>query len=125
MNKVNGGSGYLYNRLRYLRTKEKNQSKKNSQTVNGTKESASSKDDNQNVDEHNQIATNTDHVTHEPYKMDDLLVLKTIIVNEKNMPEIHDKLRLTLERRRELLTTGKVNLLEHFPCMFVHPSLVS
>lgn len=85
-------------------------------------------DINSNVEEEiveNQISTDDDHVTHQPYQMDDLLYLKTIVVNEKNMPEVQDILQKTFKRRRELLYTDKINMLENFPCMFVNPKLVS
>lgn len=81
------------------------------------------------VDHEDQIGIDSnqidDNATQESYQMDDLLFLKTVVVNKKNMPEIHEKLRKTLERRRELLNTEKVNMLENFPFMFVHPQLVS
>lgn len=125
VNKVNGGGGFLYNRLRYLRTREKTQLKKNLQPVDETAESMPTIENNQSATEGSQIVTNNDDGAHDPYQMDDLLFLKTVIVNEKNMPKIHDKLRKTLERRRELLNTEKVDMLENFPFMFVHPSLVS
>lgn len=126
MNKFNGGGGYLYNRLRYLRKKEKDKRKNNLQTVSEIDESVSTADfDNQIVVSSSQDTMNNDTATSESYQMDDLLFLKTIIVNEQNMPKIHEKLRETLERRRELLNTENVDMLEHFPFMFVHPQLVS
>lgn len=121
MNKINGGGGYLYNRIRYLRKKEKDKSKNDLQTVHETEESTSI------VDIDKQITINGIQDVSSPvsYQMDDLLFLKTIVVNEQNMAKIHDVLRKTLERRRELLNNGNVNMLENFPFMFVHPQLVS
>lgn len=96
------------------------------QTVSETEELASSVDiENEIVVSSSQDATNNDTTTSESYQMDDLLYLKTVVVNEQNMPKIHEILRKTLERRWNLLNTENVNMLEHFPCMFVHPPLVS
>lgn len=128
MNKLNGGSGFLYNRLRYLRRKDRDQCKKKPQTVNGPEELESTEEnENQNVSDSNpsEFDSNDDHVTQQSYQMDDLLFLKTIVVNEDNLPEIRKMLRKTLSRRQELLNSEKVNLLEHFPFFFVHPQLVS
>lgn len=124
MNKYNGGGGYLYNRLRYLRHKERDKCKNTLQTVNETEEPTSSAE-NETVASNSQDAMNNDTETSESYQMDDLLFLKTIIVNEGNMPKIFETLRKTLQRRRELLETENVNMLEQFPIMFVHPPFVS
>lgn len=97
MNKRGGGGGYLYNRLRYLRTKEKEKCKNVLQTVSETEELASSVDiENEIVVSSSQDATNNDTTTSESYQMDDLLYLKTVVVNEQNMPKIHEILRKTL-----------------------------
>lgn len=122
MNKYNGGGGYLYNRLRYLRRKEKDKCKNTLQTVNETEEPTSTAE-NEIVASTSQNAMDSD--TEASYQMDDLLLLKTILVNEDNMPKILETLRKTLQRRRELLDTKNVNMLEQFPFMFVHPPLVS
>lgn len=126
VNKVNGGGGYLYNRLRYLRLRTNDKNKKQMQTVNRTEESSPTADiDNQIVAENSQGVMNNDPVTSDSYQMDDLLFLKTVVVNKQNMPQIQEKLRKTVERRRELLNTENVNMLENFPFMFVCPQLVS
>lgn len=82
MNKRSGGGGYLYNRLRYLRVKDK--SKHVVQTVVETDELASS-EENQIVASSSQDATDDDIATSESYQMDDLLYLKTAHVNEQNI----------------------------------------
>lgn len=128
INKANGGGGYLYNRLRYLRKMEKEKSKptkqKNHSPKNNETEGAAPSLDagNRIVVDSNQTSDNSNPT---PHQVDDLLWLKTIVVNEQNMPEIHEKLRKTFERRRSLLNSENVNMLENFPFMFVHPQLVS
>lgn len=122
MHKYNGGGGYLYNRLRYLRKKEKNKCKNNLQTVSETEELDI---ENEIVASSSQNTTNGDTTTSDSYQMDELLCLKTMVVNQQNIPKIHEILRKTLKRRRELLNTKNVNMLELFPFMFVDPSFVS
>lgn len=124
VNKRAGGGGYLYNRLRYLRIKDKNRN--NLETISETEALASSEDTvNQSAPTTTQDETSNDIATTESYQMDDLLFLKTVIVNEQNMPKIKEILQKTVDRRWDLLNTQHVNMLENFPCLFVHPSLVS
>lgn len=54
----------------------------------------------------------------------DLEILKTLIVNEENMPQIEEKLFLTMEYRLKLLEIMEVDLLETFPYFFTDPKLV-
>lgn len=58
------------------------------------------------------------------FRMDDLLSLKTVIVNKENMTNIEEKLQNTITHCRELLSNDRTDLLENFPYMFVHPPLV-
>lgn len=126
VNKINGGGGYLYNRLRYLRLKNKNTNKNNLETANQTEESSPTSDfENPIAAESSHVEMNDEPETLESYQMDDLLFLKTVVINEQNMAQIQEKLRKTVERRRELLNNGNVNMLENFPFMFVCPQLVS
>lgn len=120
---MNGGSGFLYNRLRYLRKKEKNQLKKKAQPSEEPENIVPNVED-ETVAE-NAASTDDGDVTNDPYQMDDLLYLKTVVVHKNNLLEIQDILRKTFDRRRQWLCTDKVNLLENFPCMFVDPKLVS
>lgn len=124
VNKRAGGGGFLYNRLRYLRIRDKNKNKNNLESVSEAEELASSEDTvNQIVASTSQDETST--TTTESYQMDDLLFLKTVIVNEQNMSKVKEILQKTVDRRWDLLNTKNVNMLETFPGMFVHPPLVS
>lgn len=108
-NKIHGGGGYLYNRLRYLRMlKKKEEERNNAETVR--------------TDE---TTDNTDQVlTNDNYQMDDFLFLKTTVVSTDNLDKVKEKLKNTIEYRRQLLADEEIDLKEHFPYMFVHPELV-
>lgn len=57
---------------------------------------------------------------------DDIEFLRTVAVNDTNMPIIEDKLTLTLKYRADIVCADKrPSLLERFPYFFTHPTLVS
>lgn len=108
--------------MRYLRHKDKKEN--NLQSVGDTEELTSTEDiPNQIVASQDETCNGTE--SSESYQMDALLYLKTAIVNDENMPKIKEILKRTVDRRWNLLNTENVNMLEHFPGMFVHPPLVS
>lgn len=51
--------------------------------------------------------------------------LKSTVVNEKNMAEIKEKIKLTSTHRKKLLIDMSTDLLELFPYFFTNPKLVS
>lgn len=59
------------------------------------------------------------------YTLDDLLYLKSTVVSETNIAEIHKRLQRTRQQRDELVRNEATDLLEHFPFFFAHPQLVS
>lgn len=94
-----GSSGRLYNRIRYLRKLDR-------QTT--------------------EVEAQPSPVTEAPqYTMDDMLYLKTVVVSDANIDEIRRKLQITRIGRDELIKNDSVDYLEHFPCFFARPNLVS
>lgn len=55
----------------------------------------------------------------------DLLFLKSIVVNDRNMEEIKLKLTKTASYRKKLLNKNELNLRVNFPYFYMHPQLVS
>lgn len=54
----------------------------------------------------------------------DVELLRTLAVNDINMPIIEEKLMLTLKHRAAICAEHP-NFLERFPYFFTHPALVS
>lgn len=77
--------------------------------------------DGNNVDENENNETE-DAINYDPKEDVDLLL--SIVVNDANMPIIHEKLRKTLYYRRKLFDDINTNLVERFPYFFTHPQLV-
>lgn len=103
VSKVHGGSGYLYNRVRYLRKKQS----KFQQPLDQPEE-----EENENIDERKTMA-------------EDFLFLKTTILTKENIDEVKEKLKATVEYRDDLLKDENLDLKEHFPYFFVQPRLVN
>lgn len=55
---------------------------------------------------------------------DELHLLKSLVVNDDNMPLILEKLNLTRSYREELVARPEVELKTYFPYFFTHPHLV-
>lgn len=100
VNKLHGGSGYLYNRVRYLRKKQQKEQQVAEPQVEDESENEST-------------------------EIDDFLFLKTTVVTDENRNDVEEKLKLTIEYRQNLLNDVNIDLMEHFPYFFVHPKLVN
>lgn len=112
INKNNGGSGYLYNRLRNLRSKNRPH-----------RVPAISEDENEVQEAMIDLNLNSSNENIQ-YNMDDLLFLKTTLVLDGNLMEFREKLKSTLTTRQEMLKNKKTDIKENFPCFFVRPELV-
>lgn len=55
---------------------------------------------------------------------DDLNFLKSCVVNENNMEEIHSALKRTAAHRLSMMNAMEMDLLENFPLFFACPQLV-
>lgn len=55
---------------------------------------------------------------------DDIEFLRTVAVNDTNMPIIEEKLMMTLKHRAVICADNHPNLLERFPYFFTHAGLV-
>lgn len=106
VNKLNGGSGSLYVRVRYLRNKSEEMP--NNNVINNPGERERVQDDDQLED-----------------ARDELLILKTTIVDTANECEIKNILRKTVNIRYRMLNDNQIDLKENFPFFFVKPELVS
>lgn len=51
--------------------------------------------------------------------------MKSMIVNEQNIPLIKEGLVKTMQHRLDMLRDGRIDLLENFPYFFSNPELVS
>lgn len=56
---------------------------------------------------------------------EDLLFLKTSVVNEDTVDIIKLKLKETAKSRLHMMLSPKMDLIEHFPFFYTHPELVS
>lgn len=98
-----GTSGRLYNRIRYLRKLHKANNTENEESATP------------------QLTQNND----QNYSMDELLYLKSVVINENSMPEILKRLEITRRQRDEMVRSDTIDLMEHFPFFFTCPQLVS
>lgn len=97
----NGGKGWLVSKLKARRSKLRNVAHPSDQN----------------------IQVNND--TSENYNpLQDFEMLRTIQVNPQNMKEIKQKLRLTLQYRRNIFNDKTLSLLEKCPYFFHHSPLV-
>lgn len=55
----------------------------------------------------------------------EILQMKSMIVNEQNMPLIKKGLVKSMQHRLDMLQDGKIDLLENFPYFLSNPELVS
>lgn len=98
------GSGYLYNKIKYL----KNTQKRLSQNA--------SVSDNDELEDSEETATSSE---------EDVEFLKITMANEENMDAIKSKLAATSVYRRKLIHDNhSIDLLENFPYFFTNPKLV-
>lgn len=56
---------------------------------------------------------------------ENLKLLKTVLVDDKNIKTIETSLKITATKRMQLLKNKQFDFLENFPCLFTHPQLVS
>lgn len=104
--------GYLYNRVRYLRSKMSKESNLDNANRNDIVDVIAPGSNEQN----DLVSSNV---------MNDMLKLKTTIISDSNIEEIRLILKRTRRIRMDMIKNQSVDFMENFPCFFVCPALVS
>lgn len=101
------GGGRLYRRIKYLRS-----------LVKPTEEECESNDCDQDQEPSENL---------ENYAIDfnqEVTDLRSLVVNETNLNDFTEKLKITFDYRHKMLENKETDLLQEFPYFFTHAKLV-
>lgn len=110
-----GRSGYIYDKLRRLKTKNNNENQNSREIENMNQNSMENDDDENNAMALFNLSSNDD--------IDLMQYFRNCVVNQ-NQPELREKLKNSVEFRRPLLNNPGNPIYKLFPFYFVDPTLV-